>query len=227
MPLNHHKFSLFQCLKSQTTSGPPPRPLTGGALVLLGWLTNLLRTMTTARIRTHRSRAQRVAIYAGTFDPITLGHLSVIERGAQLFDRLWVVVAVNPTKHPFFTVEERVQMVREETGQWPNVESTSTDGYVVDLARRHRARFLLRGVRSCTDVEGEIALANMNHQLAPEVETVFIPAHAELSGVSSSALKELFRQGMDIARYCPPKVAARLAQQLLADMPQKTEICHV
>src|SRR5687767_7375095 len=135
--------------------------------------------MATSPSRTHSRRVQRIALYAGTFDPITLGHLSVIDRGAQLFDQLWVVVAVNPTKHPFFSVEERLQMIREETTRWPNVACTSTDGYVVDLARKHGARFLLRGVRSCTDVEGEIALSNMNHRLAPEVETVFIPAHPE------------------------------------------------
>jgi pantetheine-phosphate adenylyltransferase len=182
--------------------------------------------MTTTRTRTQTRRAQRIALYAGTFDPITWGHLSVVDRGAQLFDRLWVVVAVNPTKDPFFSVEERLQMIREETARWPNVACTSTAGYVVDLARSHGARFLLRGVRSCTDVEGEIALANMNHELAPEVETIFIPAHPELSEVSSSTLKELFRQGMDIARYCPPKVEARLAQRLLSETLQKTEACH-
>lgn len=156
----------------------------------------------------------RLGLYAGTFDPITRGHLSVIERAARLFDRLLVVVAVNPDKQPLFSPEERVEMVRETVAKWPNVECTSTAGYVVHLAAARGARHLVRGVRCCTDVEGEIALANMNRVLAPEIETVFIPAHPELSEVSSSRLKELARNGLDVAPYCPAEVAARLIQRL-------------
>ncbi len=92
----------------------------------------------------------RIALYAGTFDPITRGHLSVIERGARLFDRLIVVITVNPNKQPF-SVEERAEMIREVTSRWPNVECASTEGFVVDRARERGARYL---VRSCTDVEG-------------------------------------------------------------------------
>ena len=158
----------------------------------------------------------RVAVYAGTFDPITLGHLSVIERGAALFDRLVVVVAINPDKQPLFSAEERVQMIREVTARWPNVVCDSTEGYVVEVARRCAARTLLRGVRTATDVEGEIALANLNRQLAPEIETVFIPAHPQLSEVSSSRLKALAQQGTDVSRYCPPEIAARLQERVKA-----------
>jgi pantetheine-phosphate adenylyltransferase len=169
----------------------------------------------------------RVAVYAGTFDPITRGHLSVIERGARLFDRILVVVALNPSKQPLLSVEERTQMIREVTSPWPNVECTGTDGYVVEFARMHGARYLVRGVRSCTDVEGEIALANMNHELAPDIETIFIPAHPELSEVSSSKLKELVIQGMDISRYCPPEIAARLRERVKATALPKSEAAHV
>jgi len=156
----------------------------------------------------------RVALYAGTFDPITRGHLSVIERAARMFDRLRVVVAVNPSKQPLFSAEERVEMIREVVAQWPGVECSSTDGYVVELARAISARYLVRGVRSCTEIEAEIALANANHALAPEIETVFIPAHPELSEVSSSKLKELAWKGLEMARYCPPEIAARLHARL-------------
>lgn len=169
----------------------------------------------------------RVALYAGTFDPITRGHLSVIERGARLFDRLVVVVAVNPSKQPMFSVEERVGMIREVVAAWSNVQCTSTSGYVVELARERRAGYLVRGVRSCTDVEGEIALAHMNHELAPEVETVFIPAHPELSEVSSSRLKELAHQGADISPYCPAEIAARLTQRVAARPLPFAEVAHV
>ncbi len=155
----------------------------------------------------------RLAIYAGTFDPVTGGHLSVIERAAALFDHVLVVVAINPQKHPLFSAEERVEMIREVSAPWSNVEATSTEGFVVDLAHQRGARYLVRGVRSATDVEGEIALANLNHSLAPDIETVFIPAHPELSEVSSSRLKELFAAGADVSRYCPPLVLARLDER--------------
>lgn len=158
----------------------------------------------------------RIAVYAGTFDPITRGHLSVIERSAALFDRLVVVVAVNPDKQPLFSVQERVDMIREVVSPWPAVECTSTEGYVVELAREKSARYLVRGVRSCTDAESEIMLANLNHALAPEIETVFIPAHPELSEVSSSRLKELAREGADISLYCPAGIAARLLERVAA-----------
>jgi len=156
----------------------------------------------------------RLALYAGTFDPITCGHLSVIERGARLFDRLVVVVAVNPQKHPLFSVEERLELIGESIGRWSNVECTSTTGYVVELARARGARYLVRGVRGATDVAAEIALADLNHALAPEIETVFVPAHPELSEVSSSRLKELAAQDLDISRYCPPRIAARLRERV-------------
>lgn len=154
----------------------------------------------------------RVALYAGTFDPITCGHLSVIERGARLFDRVVVAVAINPNKHPLFSLDERVRLIREVTASLPNVECGSTAGFVVDLARERGARYLIRGVRGATDIDGEIALAHLNHELAPEIETVFVPAHPTLSEVSSSRLKELAAKGLDLSRYCPPEVAARLKQ---------------
>lgn len=169
----------------------------------------------------------RIALYAGTFDPITRGHVSVIERAAALFDRLLVVVAVNPNKQPLFAVEERLEMIREVTSAWPNVECTSTGGYVVELARSSAARYLVRGVRSCTDVEGEIALAHVNHGLAPDIETVFIPAHPELSEVSSSKLKELARQGLDIAQYCPSEIVTRLQRRIRETVSSQGESAHV
>ncbi|HEY5450018.1 MAG TPA: pantetheine-phosphate adenylyltransferase [Polyangia bacterium] len=168
----------------------------------------------------------RVALYAGTFDPITRGHLSVIERAADLFDRLVVVVAVNPSKQPLFSPDERVAMIREVVAPRRNVECTSTAGYVVDLARERAARYLVRGVRSCTDVDGEIALADMNRALAPEIETVFIPAHPSLSEVSSSRLKELASRGEDVSLYCPPEIAARLQQRVAAATLAREEGAH-
>jgi len=156
----------------------------------------------------------RIAIYAGTFDPITRGHLSVIERAAVLFDRLIVVVAVNPDKHPLFSVEERRQLIEEVTRRWPNVSCGATSGFVVHTAREHDARYLVRGVRGATEVAAEIELANANRALAPEIETIFVPAHPELSEVSSSRLKALAAAGEDLSRYCPPEVESRLHARL-------------
>jgi pantetheine-phosphate adenylyltransferase len=162
----------------------------------------------------------RIAIYAGTFDPITRGHLSVVERAAGLFDRLIVVVAVNPSKEPLFSVNEREGMIREVTRPWSNVECTSTHELVVSLARSRGAKYLVRGVRGATDIEAEIALARGNREIAPEVETVFVPAHAELSEVSSSRLKALAADGLDISVYCPPEVEARLRRRIAEQATQ-------
>jgi pantetheine-phosphate adenylyltransferase len=156
----------------------------------------------------------RVGVYAGTFDPITYGHVSVIERAAQLFDRVVVLIAVNPEKQPLFSGDERAWMIRAVTRAFSNVECAATAGYVVDFARGRGARHLVRGVRSSTDVEREIALANANHALAPEIETVFIPAHPALSEVSSSALKALVRQGADVSAYCPRAIVELLEGRL-------------
>ena len=159
------------------------------------------------------------AVYAGSFDPVTLGHLSVIARGAQLFDELCVLVAVNPGKAALFSSEERVQLLVAVCAQHANVSVAQTSGYVVEWARSIGARYLVRGVRGATDAEAELALSRLNQQLAPEIETVFVPAHLELSEVSSSGLKALAQQGADIARYCPPLVAARLRERLAAGKP--------
>jgi pantetheine-phosphate adenylyltransferase len=152
----------------------------------------------------------RAAIYAGTFDPVTLGHLSVVSRAVELFDQLWIAIAHNPDKQPLFSVAERVEMLRDVTTVWPRVDVVSTEGYVVTLAHELGARFLVRGVRGVTDIAAEIALARLNHQLAPEIETVFVPAHAELAEVSSSRLKQLAGEGADLSQLCPTAVAQRL-----------------
>jgi pantetheine-phosphate adenylyltransferase len=164
------------------------------------------------------------AVYAGTFDPVTFGHLSVIERCARLFDRTWVVIAVNPGKEPLFSPEERVSLVTEISSEWRNIEVTSTAGYVVELARELDAQYLVRGVRGVTDTESELQLASLNRKLAPEIETLFVPAHPELSQVSSSGLKELLLEGADISRYCPPRVAARLRERLLGDSYEASHV---
>jgi pantetheine-phosphate adenylyltransferase len=168
---------------------------------------------------------ERLAIYAGTFDPITRGHLSVIARAARMFDEVIVLIAVNPEKQPLLTVDERLALIRQSV-ESANVKADATEQVVVEYARSHGAGFLVRGIRSSTDLDGEIALANLNFQLAPEIATIFIPAEPELAEVSSSHLKELLREGRDISAFCPPLVARRLAERL-GVCPQLGEETHV
>lgn len=172
-------------------------------------------------------KALRIAVYAGTFDPPTFGHLSVIERAHALFDRLWIVVAQNPQKLPLFPADDRVALLREMLRALPQAGVVHTSGYVVELARELGARYLVRGVRGATDIEGEIALAQLNHQLAPEIETVFVPAHTGLAEVSSSRLKQLAREGADLSRYCSPSVQARLAAWAALGSPVEEQGSHV
>jgi pantetheine-phosphate adenylyltransferase len=152
----------------------------------------------------------RIAVYAGTFDPITHGHLSVIERAAPLFEELIVLIAVNPDKQPLFDVNERLEMIREATAHLPSITVDATPRYVVVYAREHGAGYLIRGVRGATDTEYEITLAAANRELAPEVTTMFLPADPGLSEVSSSRLKALALAGADISTLCPAGVQRRL-----------------
>lgn len=154
------------------------------------------------------------AIYAGSFDPFTLGHASVVERAAELFSRVTVVVAVNPNKAPMFSPDERVALAQAQLAHLENVDVAHTTGFVVEFARSVGARFMVRGVRSVSDADEELALAALNHQLAPEVETVFLPATPGLDTISSSALKERARRGALLDGLCAPEVAAALRGRL-------------
>ncbi len=169
----------------------------------------------------------RRAIYAGSFDPITHGHLSVVRRAAEMFDELHVVVAVNPEKEYLFDLDERVGIAREAIGNFANVRVVGTRDLVIQYARDVGASFLVRGVRSSTDVEAEISLANMNHTLAPEIATVFVPALPGLSEVSSSRLKEMVKDGLDVSPYCSQAVATKLKARLFGVPSGASKaVCH-
>ena len=134
-----------------------------------------------------------LAIYPGSFDPVTNGHLDLIERGTKIFDRLVVAVLRNLDKDPLFSVAERVEMLREVTRAWPNVEVDIFEGLLVDYARRRQAQVLLRGIRAISDYEYELQMALMNRKLAPEIETVFMLPAETYSYLSSRLVKEIFR----------------------------------
>ena len=152
-------------------------------------------------------------IYPGSFDPLTNGHLDLIERAAKLFDEVIVAVLQNDAKHPLFTAVERMEMLKEAVGHVENVTIDSFSRLLVDFAREQDARLILRGIRAVSDYEYELQMALMNRKLAPELETVFmLPAEA-YSYLSSGLIKEVCRHGGDIGGLVPPGVEQRLREK--------------
>jgi pantetheine-phosphate adenylyltransferase len=154
------------------------------------------------------------AIYPGTFDPPTNGHLDLITRGSRIFSHLTVAILINPVKNPLFTVEERVEMLTEATSPLTNVSVATFDGLMVDFAKRQGAAAVLRGIRAISDYEHEFQMALMNRRLAPEIETVFLQPAGRYSFVSSRMVKEVFSFGGDITGLVPPNVLKRLRQRI-------------
>ncbi|MDX2149747.1 MAG: pantetheine-phosphate adenylyltransferase [Bryobacteraceae bacterium] len=155
------------------------------------------------------------AIYPGSFDPITNGHLDVISRAVKICDRLIVAVLRNEQKQPLFSVEERAEMLREVTRGFAKVEVESFDGLLVDYAAHRKAHLILRGIRAISDYEGELQMALMNRRLRPEIETVFLMAGEAYSFISSRLVKEVIRLGGDITGMVPPPVQVKLKNRIL------------
>jgi pantetheine-phosphate adenylyltransferase len=153
------------------------------------------------------------AIYPGSFDPITFGHLDVAERAARLFDRLIIAVAHNDEKRPMFTAQQRMDLISESLGGRANVEIVSFDGLLVDFAKKCGAGAIVRGLRAVTDFEYEFQMALMNKTLSPELETVFLTSREAFTYLSSRVIKEVARLGGDVRKFVPPAVveALRLA----------------
>jgi pantetheine-phosphate adenylyltransferase len=162
-------------------------------------------------------RASLVAIYPGSFDPITDGHLDVIDRGSRLADRLIVAILRNHSKPALFTAEERLEMLHEVVAPYPNVEVDSFHGLLVDYAAQKRATYILRGIRAISDYEYELQMALMNRRLRPEIETVFMMAGEAYSFISSKLVKEIIRLGGDVSGLVPATVEARLKARILGD----------
>jgi pantetheine-phosphate adenylyltransferase len=150
------------------------------------------------------------ALYPGTFDPPTNGHVDLILRGAKIFDHLTVAILVNPVKNPLFAVEERVEMLREATRALENVSIATFNGLMVEFARQQGASAVLRGIRAISDYEYEFQMALMNRRLAPEIETVFLQPAGRYSFVSSRMVKEVVAFGGDVSGLVPPNVLKRL-----------------
>ncbi len=155
----------------------------------------------------------RLAIYPGSFDPLTNGHLSLIQRGLKIFDGLVVAVANNPAKKPLFTLEERREMILEAVGGDSRVEVDSFDTLLVDYAKRRRIHTVLRGLRAVSDFEYEFQLANMNRKLDPDFESVFVMTGEDYFFVTGSLVREVASFGGDVSGLVPPNVAAGLRQK--------------
>lgn len=155
----------------------------------------------------------KAALYPGSFDPVTFGHLDVIERAAKLFDQLLVGVARNDTKQPTFPLEERIEMLEETVRPFTNVRVIRVEGLLVDFARQHDVFTVVRGLRAVSDFEFEFQMALMNRRLEPRLETVFLTPTEECTFLSSRLVKEVARLGGEVSLFVPPSVAERLQRR--------------
>lgn len=149
---------------------------------------------------------ERICLFPGTFDPITLGHVDIIERAVQLFDKLIIGVGINSSKQPMFSVEQRTEWIKEVFKNNPRVIVTGYEGLTVDYCRKVNAQFILRGIRYVTDFEYEKAIADMNRMLAPDIETVFLTCSPLYSTISSTLVRDVARHGGNAAMFVPKEV---------------------
>ena len=157
---------------------------------------------------------ERVGVYPGTFDPLTLGHLDIVRRGAHLVDRLVMGVTTNPSKEPMFVVAERLALVRRDVADIANVSVVEFDSLLMDFAEREGASLILRGLRAVADFEYEYQMAGMNQQLNDRIETVFLMADVSLQPIASRLVKEIARYCGSIDKFVTPAVAADVAARL-------------
>jgi pantetheine-phosphate adenylyltransferase len=153
------------------------------------------------------------AIYAGSFDPMTFGHVDVVQRAAKLFPEVHIAVGRHPSRNPLFSVEERVSLIEQVCGQMENVRTASFDGLLVDYAREIGAGVIVRGLRVGGDFEYELQIAQANADLAGELETIFLPTRANYAFVSASLVREISRHGGDVSRYAPEPVCRALSKK--------------
>ncbi len=158
--------------------------------------------------------AEKRCVFPGSFDPVTIGHLDLIERAAGLYDEVVVAVLHNPSKTGRFTVEKRIELLEKACAHLPNVCFDHFEGLLVDYMRTSKTRVVVRGLRSTKDFESECQMAQLNHQMAPEVETLFLMTHPAHAHISSSAVREIGMFGGDVTPYVPQSIAQEVAQLL-------------
>ena len=152
----------------------------------------------------------RLAVYAGSFDPITLGHVDLVERASALFSDVVVALGVHPTRAPLFSIDERKAMVESVAKDFPNVTVGSFDGLLIDFCRAVGARVIVRGLRAATDFEYELQIAHANADLGPQVDTIFLPTRTKNGFISASLVREIASHGGDVSRYAPKAVCEAL-----------------
>ena len=157
------------------------------------------------------------AFYPGSFDPITYGHMNIIERALVIFEKVTVLLAVNPEKQTLFSAEENVEMIKEATCHWDRVDVDSWDGLVVDYAREKKIRVAVRGLRAVTDFDNEFTMALTNRSLWPEFETVFLMTRSDYMFLSSTVVRQVAQMGGDVIPFVPPVVADRLCRLSSSD----------
>ena len=156
----------------------------------------------------------KAAIYPGSFDPVTNGHLDIVERAAKLFDKLYVAVLINPEKHTLFSVEERVSLLKATTAQYPNVEVVSFGGLLAQYARDKGIKVIVKGLRALSDFEYEFQMALTNKSLNPELETIFLTTSAENMYLSSSVVRQVAGFGGEVTKFVPDCVSKALNDKL-------------
>jgi pantetheine-phosphate adenylyltransferase len=155
----------------------------------------------------------RLAVYAGSFDPPTLGHLDLIERASALFSDVIVGLGKHATRSPLFSVEERLDLVSRISAHLPNVTVEAFDGLLIDFCKQKRARVIVRGLRAATDFEYELQIAHANADLEPNVDTVFLPTRTKMGFISASLVREIASHGGDVSRYAPALVCEALTKK--------------
>ena len=154
------------------------------------------------------------AVYPGSFDPVTLGHMDIIRRASRVVDELVIGVLINRDKNPLFTVEERVEMLQESVKELKNVSVKTFDGRTVDFARANQAQIIIRGLRAVTDFEHEMQMAQTNRVLAPDVDTVFLTTSLEYAYLSSTIMKEVANFGGDLSKFAPSEITEAVEEKL-------------
>ncbi len=149
----------------------------------------------------------KIGVFPGTFDPLTLGHLQLIERAACLFDQLVIAVAQNTRKTPCIPFNDRMQLCQDTVKSLPNVSVLELEGLLVDFAKKHQANYLVRGLRTVTDFDYEVQMAQANHQLSPQLQTIFLPAITQSAYISSSLVREIIEAKADASAFVPNPVA--------------------
>jgi len=155
-----------------------------------------------------------VAVYPGSFDPITLGHLNIIRRSAAVFDKLLVCVVVNSGKNPLFTIEERVELIRRTVARFPNVEVESSEELVVEYMKTRGARVMIKGLRAVSDFDWEFRIALVNKKIEPTIETLFMPSSEKYTYLSSSVVREIASYGGDLKAFVPKEIIDDVARKV-------------